>query len=202
MQILRGRPQRTGRVEGLSVVRKILPGEMPGRAHRARVELRALRELRTQSLSAAARVGREEVGDAHMTAKEFLRRARSVDRRVDEASERVERLRERLEAGRMSRLTGMPRGGSGDWTQTADRLIELEQAVNRRTRELVRWKLAAIDAIRAVEEPRLAEVLELYYIDGFTWEQVAQRMGLDLRWVYRLHGKALMMVRVPEEIDH
>ena len=137
-----------------------------------------------------------------MTAKEFLRRARSVDRRVDEASERVERLRERLEAGRMSRLTGMPRGGSGDWTQTADRLIELEQAVNARTRELVRWKLAAIDAIRQVEEPRLAEVLELYYIDGFTWEQVAQRMGLDLRWVYRLHGKALMMVRVPVEIDH
>jgi len=135
-----------------------------------------------------------------MTAKEFLRRARSVDRRVDEASERVERLRERLEAGRMSRLTGMPRGGSGDWTQTADRLIELEQAVNERTRELVRWKLAAIDAIRQVEEPRLAEVLELYYIDGFTWEQVAQRMGLDLRWVYRLHGKALMMVRVPEEV--
>ena len=137
-----------------------------------------------------------------MTAKEFLRRARSVDRRVDEASERVERLRERLEAGRMSRLTGMPRGGSGDWTQTADRLIELEQAVNQRTRELVRWKLSAIDAIRQVEEPRLAEVLELYYIDGFTWEQVAQRMGVDVRWVYRLHGKALMMVRVPEEIDH
>ena len=137
-----------------------------------------------------------------MTAKEFLRRARSVDRRVDEATERVERLRERLEAGRMSRLTGMPRGGSGDWTQTADRLIELEHAVNQRTRELVRWKLSAIDAIRQVEEPRLAEVLELYYIDGFTWEQVAQRMGVDVRWVYRLHGKALMMVRVPEEIDH
>ena len=136
-----------------------------------------------------------------MTAKEFLRRARAVDRRVDEAQERVERLRARLEAGRMSAVTGMPRGGSGDWTQTADRLIELEQAVNERTRELVRWKLAAIDAIRQVEEPRLAEVLELYYIDGFTWEQVAERMGLDLRWVYRLHGRALTMVRVPEEVN-
>lgn len=135
-----------------------------------------------------------------MTAKEFLRRARSVDRRVDEATERMERIRAKLEAGRVSSITGMPRGGSGDWTETADRLIELEQAVNQRTRELVRWKLAAIDAIRAVEEPRLAEVLELYYIDGFTWEQVAQRMGLDLRWVYRLHGKALLLVKVPEEV--
>jgi HAMP domain-containing protein len=135
-----------------------------------------------------------------MTAKEFLRRARGIDRRVDEATERVDRLRAKLEAGRMSSLTGMPRGGSGDWTQTADRLIELEQAVNARTREMVRWKLAAIDAIRAVEEPRLSEVLELYYIDGFTWDQVAERMGLDKRWVFRLHGRALMCVKVPEEV--
>ncbi len=133
-----------------------------------------------------------------MTAKEFLRRARSVDRRVNEAQERVERLRARLEAGRMSSVTGMPRGGRSDWTETADRLIELEQVVNQRTRELVRWKLAAIDAIRAVEEPREAEVLELYYIDGLTWEQVAQRMGFkDVRWVYELHGRALKWVTVP-----
>ena len=134
-----------------------------------------------------------------MTAKEFLRRVRTVDRRVDEAQERVDRLRAKLEAGRMSSLTGMPRGGGVDWTETADKLIELERVVNARTRELVRWKLAAIDAIRAVEEPRLAEVLELYYIDGLTWEQVAQRMGLDVRWVYRLHGRALLPVKVPEE---
>ena len=99
-----------------------------------------------------------------MTAKEFLRRARAVDRRVDEATERVDRLRAKLEAGRMSSLTGMPRGGSGDWTQTADRLIELEQRVNARIRELV-----------------------------------AERMGLDERQVFRLHGRALQRIEVPEE---
>jgi len=136
-----------------------------------------------------------------VTAKEFVRRARSVDRRVDEAQERVERLRARLESGRMSSVTGMPRGGGSDWTETADRLIELEQVVNQRTRELVRWKLATIDAIKSVEEPREAEVLELYYIDALTWEQVAQRMALDLRWVYRLHGRALTKVRVPEGME-
>lgn len=136
-----------------------------------------------------------------MTAKEFLRRARTVDRRVDEAQERVDRLRARLEAGRMSQITGMPRGGGADWTETADKLIELEQRVNARTRELVRWKLAAIDAIDAVEEARLREVLELYYVDGYSWARVAERMGLDLRWVYRLHGRALLKVKVPEEVE-
>lgn len=138
-----------------------------------------------------------------MTAKEFLRRAREVDRRVDEAQERVDRLRAKLESGRMSSVTGMPRGGGADWTKTADRLIELEMVVNARTREMVQWKRAAIKAIRAVEEleePRLAEVLDLYYIDGFTWEQVAQKMGITERWVQILHGRALTLVKVPKEI--
>lgn len=138
-----------------------------------------------------------------LTAKEFLRRAREVDRRVDEAQERVDRLRAKLESGRMSSVTGMPRGGGADWTETADRLIELEMVVNARTRELVRWKRAAIEAIRAVEEeePRLAEVLELYYIDGLTWEQVAQRMGITERWAQTLNGRALPMVAVPKEMS-
>ena len=136
-----------------------------------------------------------------MTAKEFLRRAREVDRRVDEAQERAEQLRAKLEAGRMSSVTGMPRGGGADWTETADKLIELERVVNQRTRELVRWKLAAIDAIRAVEEPRLSEVLELYYIDGLTWEQVAQRMGITERWALILHGRALLLATVPKDIS-
>ena len=134
-----------------------------------------------------------------MTAKEFLRRARSIDRRVDEAQERVDRLRARLETGRMANLSGMPRGGSRDWTETADRLIELEQRVNAQIREMVRLKLAAMDAIDAVEEARLREVLELYYIDGLTWDKVAETMQLDRRWVTRLHGRALLQIKVPEE---
>lgn len=133
-----------------------------------------------------------------MTSKEFLRRARGVDRRVDEATERVDRLRAKLEAGRMSKITGMPRGGGEDWTVTADRLIELEKRVNARIRELVRLKHAAMDAIDRVDDARQREVLELYYLDGYKWDQVAERMGLDTRQVFRLHGKALQRIEVPE----
>jgi len=136
-----------------------------------------------------------------MTAKEFLRQVRQADRRIDEATERVERIRAKLEAGRMSSVTGMPRGGGKDWTVTADALIELERGVNARIRDMCRLKRLAMEAIDQVDEARLREVLELYYLDGMTWEQVAERMGLDLRWVFRLHGRALMMVRVPEEVE-
>jgi len=136
-----------------------------------------------------------------MTAKDFLRRARNADRRIDEAEERVERLRARLEAGRMSQITGMPRGGSEDWTDTADRLIELEKRVNARVRDLVRLKQAAMDAIDRVDDVTLREVLELYYLDGYSWEQVAARVGKDIRWVFRLHGMALQRIEVPEDVN-
>ena len=135
-----------------------------------------------------------------MTAKEFLRRARNIDRRVDEATERVKRIRARLEAGRMSSVTGMPRGGGADWTETTDRLIELERGVNARIREMCKLKRLAQEAIDRVDEARLREVLELYYIDGFNWEQVAQRMGITERWALILHGRALLMVAVPKEM--
>ena len=134
-----------------------------------------------------------------MTAKEFLRRARHVDRRVDEATERVDRLRAKLEAGRMSSVTGMPRGGGQDWTETADALIELEREVNARIREMCRVKRLAMEAIEAVDEMRYREVLELYYLSGYTWDKVAETMGYDVRHVTRLHGKALKKVKVPDK---
>ena len=135
-----------------------------------------------------------------MTAKEFLRLARGADRRIDKAQERVDRLRARLEAGRMSRITGMPRGGGEDWTETADTLIELERVVNARIREMCKVKRLAMEAIEAVEEMRYREVLELYYLDGYTWEKVAEQMEMSDRHVKRLHGKALLKIKVPKEV--
>ena len=136
-----------------------------------------------------------------MTAKEFLRLARDADRRIDRATERVDRLRARLEAGRLNVLTGMPRGGGADWTETADRLIELEKIVNARIREMCEIKRLAMEAIERVDEMRYREVLELYYLDHYTWDKVAEAMQLDRRWVTRLHGKALMKIKVPEEVE-
>jgi DNA-directed RNA polymerase specialized sigma24 family protein len=115
----------------------------------------------------------------------------------------MERLRARIEAGRLSHITGMPRGGNSDWTDTANALIDLERTVNARVREMCREKRLAMEAIAAVEEARYREVLELYYLDGYTWEKVAEVMGYDLRWVYRLHGHALRKIKVPRElVDH
>ena len=137
-----------------------------------------------------------------MSAKYWLRQVRFIDRRIDREMEQISRLRAKLEAGRLSNLNGMPRGGSSDWTDTADRLIELEAKLNRRLRDMCDLKTAAIDAIDALPSTRQRDVLSLYYLNGMTWEQVAEELDLDVRWVYRLHGRALREIKVPEDKDH
>lgn len=134
-----------------------------------------------------------------MTAKEFLRAARRSDLHVTELEERIERLKARLDSGRLNRLTGMPRGGGMDWTRLADQKIELERKLYRQLEDMVRMKSAAVDAIQAVDHVRCRRVLELYYLDGMTWEQVADEMGVEPRTVYYLHGNALKKVKIPKE---
>ena len=38
-------------------------------------------------------------------------------------------------------------------------------------------------------------VLEKRYLCFQSWEQIAVEMGYDLRWLYRIHGKALEEVK-------
>ena len=67
----------------------------------------------------------------------FFRQVRDINRRIEREEEQLERLRARLESGRLSNLTGMPRGGDGDWTDAVDYLMKpveterLKQALDK-----------------------------------------------------------------------
>lgn len=133
-----------------------------------------------------------------MTAKEFLSQAWRIDERIESRLEEIERLEARLESGRMASITGMPRGGASDWTDTANRVIELKNRIGAEVGELCRVKRMVNEAIDAVEDVRYRRVLELRYRNYYTWEKIAEEMDYDARWVRRLHADALGHVVVPE----
>lgn len=143
-----------------------------------------------------------------MTAKEFLLTAWKIEARIDDklkALERMEEKRERimakLTAGRSANLTGMPRGGRYDWTDSLEAVIETDRAMKdltdkmrREISELCRAKREVSAAINAVEDLRYRRVLELRYRDYLSWQDIADRMGYDVRQIYRLHGEALLRI--------
>lgn len=134
-----------------------------------------------------------------MTPKEFLSLARDIDRRIDARLEERERLVARLTAGRSANLSGMPRGGRYDWTNSVAQLADMDARINGQIAEMCRIKRLVWEAIEAVEDMRYRELLEYRYRNCWTWEQIAEAMGYDLRWIHRLHGMALLRVRVPAE---
>ena len=148
-----------------------------------------------------------------MTAKDYLLRAWQIDARIDEKIAEIEHLEEKRErimakltAGRTSNLTGMPRGGGYDWTEHLEAVIETEELIRsaiqdlrQEIMELCRVKREVADAINAVEPVVYRRVLDLRYRSYLDWQTIAQRMGYDVRHVFRLHGEALLCVKVQKE---
>ena len=71
------------------------------------------------------------------------------------------------------------------------KLKQTTAEINADIDRLVDLKREMATLIERVNDPSQRLLLEMRYLCGNTWEDIAQKMGYDLRWVYRLHGKAL-----------
>lgn len=134
-----------------------------------------------------------------MSPKEFLAQAWQIDERIERKIEERDRIESKLTTGRISNITGMPRGGGYDWTDAVAKIIRLTEQINAEIARLCAVKRQVIDAIDAVEDMRYRRLLELRYRNYLTWEQIADDMHYDVRNVYKLHGKALLKIKVPQK---
>lgn len=134
-----------------------------------------------------------------MTAKEYLSQAFRLDQRINSKIEQVASLNE-LATKCTSSLTGMPRNPNYATSTMADavvKIIDLQTEINRDIYRLVSLKREIVTAIKAIENPEYQTLLEKRYLCFLTWEQIAVDMGYDLRWIYRIHKRALEKIYVP-----
>ena len=137
-----------------------------------------------------------------MTAKEFLMLGWRVENRIDKRSEELERLRERAEAVRSSAPKSGPRGGRrADWTDAVAAIADAEARINADIVRLCRVRRLIDEAIGQVPVMNQRRVLEMRYRNYMTWEDIAREIPCDVRTVYRLHGRALLNIHVPEVIE-
>ena len=130
-----------------------------------------------------------------MTAKEYLMQYKSIAARISGIEADIEALR----ADRVSlsvNYDGMPRSRTpGDGVaRAAIKLADIEA-------ELISVKAEAWDirreitrTIRKVENAECQEVLRERYIEGETWERIAEEMNYSVRQIHNIHGKALRAV--------
>lgn len=51
-----------------------------------------------------------------------------------------------------------------------------------------------VEVIQAVEDDRLRNLLTLHYIDGLTWERVAEKMWYSTKHIFDLYRESLTAV--------
>lgn len=128
----------------------------------------------------------------------FLRQYREALQRIDDKTEEVQRIRQRLYPG-SQKLSDMPGGGQkSDWTDTIADIIEIENGIKSEIAELNAVRQSVLDVINAVSDDRYRVLLEKRYINGKTWQCIADEMYVDYLTTWRWHSVALAMVELPK----
>lgn len=128
-----------------------------------------------------------------MTAKEYLEQARFLDLHIDAKLEEVERLNALATKATSvySDIPGSPSRDTAKMAKTIEKIVDLENEINRDIDSLVDLKRDISNVIKQVQNQEYQYILEQRYLNFKTWEQIAAEMTFYIRHVYRLHGEAL-----------
>lgn len=127
--------------------------------------------------------------------KRLLKRYRVNMTCIERLEEKYTLLKMRLENAKAINISSMPRGGTPVTTEDLilDK-IDLEKRINKLKDKGHRLKIQILEEIDSLEDSRYCEVLEAYFIDCKTIEEIADDMGYSERHIYELYKKGVYML--------
>ena len=141
-----------------------------------------------------------------MTIKEYLSQAFHVDQRINSKLDQVASLNE-LAKKATTTISDMPGKATKNITKMEDviiKIVAMEAEINEDIEKLVSLKAEITNLIKRIERLEYQTLLEKRYLCFQTWEQIAVDMGYNIRWIHRLHSKALDEARLQftEHVDY
>lgn len=132
--------------------------------------------------------------------KRSLKRYRKNLACIRRLEEKLVILDERITAVKSPSLSGMPRGGTP--VTLADLVsdkVDLENRIERLKAKGKKLKSEIYEEIDSLEDPRYCEVLEAHFIEGLTFESIAEEMGYTERHVYTLYSEAISLLAISDQ---
>ncbi|MBU5419982.1 DUF1492 domain-containing protein [Acetanaerobacterium sp. MSJ-12] len=122
----------------------------------------------------------------------WLSRYRKLGKRVDQKCEELSQWRSRSEKVTSSFSDGPKGGEEGNrLEETVERIIAIEEELNREIDEMVDIRKEIQAAISSLEDCTLEALMEMRYLGGRSWEEIAVALSYNYRWILRLHKKAI-----------
>lgn len=131
-----------------------------------------------------------------MTAKEYLKQIRKLDKMIENKVFERERL--------ISLAYGTTAKPGGDRVQTstgtqkmADAVsaaVDIDKEIKEDTQEIVRLKSEVIQTIEQLDAEEY-DVLHKVYVQYYTLYEAARKLGRSKSWAYKVHKKAIRNVQ-------
>lgn len=125
--------------------------------------------------------------------KRSLKRYRKNLACIERLEKKLVLLDNRITGLKSPSLSGMPRGGV---PVTIDDLmsdkLDLEARIERLRAKSRDLKRAVCEEIDSLEDPRYCEILEAHFIDGQSFEDIAEDLGYTERRVIALYSEAIL----------
>ena len=132
-----------------------------------------------------------------MSAQAFMQRVMSAQRRIVEMEERAAQYRDMAQRITASFQDVYVKGPSGR-SRVEDNMsafMDVCREIEREARRLRKYLLQANKVISRLTDAKEREVLELYYLSGYGFQDIAERMFINERTARRIHVKALEHVQ-------
>ena len=128
-----------------------------------------------------------------MTTKEYLSQAYRIDQRINSKLEQVASLRALATKATSTISDNLPSGSQNVQAMEDNivKIIDLENEINKDIGTLVDLRREIVGVIKRISNPEYQTLLELRYLCFYSWEKVAVEMDYDLRYMHKLHRKAL-----------
>lgn len=137
-----------------------------------------------------------------MTAKEYLNQARRLDQLIDINICELnywQDLSRKISSSNFEQNYSSNRNIVPPFVKCLGKIDELQKEVNSDIDRLVDLREQIELSIKSVHNPNERMVLQLRYINGQTWETIAEELHADRSTVIRWHCKALYNFVMPQK---
>lgn len=130
--------------------------------------------------------------------KAYLREYRTHVQRINRIEEELEEVRDMKTSISVSG-DGMPHGSSqNDLSEYASILDALErELIEERYMRINAYK-GILERVKRLRSAKENDVIFYRYIKGMDWWEIAEKLGLSERWVFKLHGRGLANLEIPD----
>lgn len=135
--------------------------------------------------------------------KEYLRSYQRHVKRVHQITDEIRELRARKMSASAKTGDGMP-NGSGGHGDLSDYIVQLDSKIDKLIDEREQCIIAYRRIVRQVKRLKSRQeshVLFYRYIHGYSWDDVAQKIGCKRSRTFEVHGDALLHFKIPESLD-